>query len=866
MTKQERNTDRLFDFTHTENDEEFMPLMDLLNCNFLKYKREIRAYFQSSFNREGGKKTHYSQKIPKDNINELIDKLIPFIDNPTNVEAFHKLMVYSLGDYIRSDVNPLGDEGEENRTADFLKDRLHNSSKEDTFFHLLDRVADYYQIVIERMTTQLIHLYDEKSRLNLNRLKKIVFILGSTKLTENQSNTKMSLDEQIKLIEDERQKAIELYKLLKIEKKPTGCNTLSFTQERHSKSTSYIEGYFQNLLDVKDYAISQIEESIVEYMKYKILSTEKNHKIEYLLGYMRNQPELLFAKDFSFSIRRYFTDLLVEGTKFVPQKTSELQDTRNDDKKVFLSFNFLGNLIEKAHALDIQSYRSNSFFDNVSISTLSLNTIYHSFSDKWPQMILILKNLEGRFLDEVDVFEDLLYNNPYENKISAISEILKDFTLTISAGFLKPKKTLELDISSRQIMYEKMFEMALDRYSISEEEIFTLLNLIDSYFNKAFMNQSKLLTFVDYDDRARLMENGGFSMKFTNDKNQNKDILESATQLTRSRSVGIVNVAEKYGDIKLTRQEDLRELKELKINPIFGTITDNLQSNNAKLVQEKLESYIFTKLEKLQVDENFDHFKSIVYLEKSYFKLITLGSRTNMCRLSSYLNYFAAIELRVRKRQQTYKDALKDFNTLNNIKPKIPEKKEAKKIRQKDWKDDSFVLDKTVLLQAENEDVIRSKRRASISHTPEMDELLKQIIPGDMIEEEPEIIKSSENEGPPSSSRMRSNMLIPNMNTNILQQAVNSSKDLSDSQRSTMRQGIESESSRRSKDSPNGIQISEFVDQIKFESISESLICCKADKKLYFYPLILALSLSLMLRTVLLSMILRLKISKRSNS
>ena len=97
----DQDAPNLLNFTHSEQDDELIPLLEKLNSNFLKYKGEIRSYFQHCFAKDGfSTKAAWTKNLPKDEINGLIEKLIPFIDSPSNIESFHKILVYSIGDFL----------------------------------------------------------------------------------------------------------------------------------------------------------------------------------------------------------------------------------------------------------------------------------------------------------------------------------------------------------------------------------------------------------------------------------------------------------------------------------------------------------------------------------------------------------------------------------------------------------------------------------------------------------------------------------------------------------------------------------------------------------------------------------------------
>jgi hypothetical protein len=132
----------------------------------------------------------------------------------------------------------------------------------------------------------------------------------------------------------------------------------------------------------------------------------------------------------------------------------------------------------------------------------------------------MLKNLEGRFLDEVDVFEDLIYENPYEARLSSMIEICRDFGKVMSRQFLKDRSFLHQSLNSRTSQ-ESPFDIACKKYESNTEEIYELLTSIDSYFKRIYNTQIPFLIFVDHETRKNVVIGGKIKFQFRDDKNPN---------------------------------------------------------------------------------------------------------------------------------------------------------------------------------------------------------------------------------------------------------------------------------------------------------------------------------------------------------
>lgn len=150
----------------------------------------------------------------------------------------------------------------------------------------------------------------------------------------------------------------------------------------------------------------------------------------------------------------------------------------------------------------------------------------------------MLKNLEGRYLDEVDVFEDLIYENPYESRLSAMIEVCNDFGKVLSRQFLKRRTFMHQSLNSRT-SEESPFDIACKKYETNTEEIYELLTSIDSYFKRIYNFQIPHLIFVDYETRKNVVLGGKIKFQFKDDKNPNQELLERINSISRETTTGV---------------------------------------------------------------------------------------------------------------------------------------------------------------------------------------------------------------------------------------------------------------------------------------------------------------------------------------
>ena len=146
------------------------------------------------------------------------------------------------------------------------------------------------------------------------------------------------------------------------------------------------------------------------------------------------------------------------------------------------------------------------------------------------------------------------------------------------------------------------FNIACKRFETTPEGIFSLLNTIDSYFANVFKKQNLYLTYANFEQRERVMENGVITIKFKNEKNPNQEILDQSTNLNRDNSLGVKNIATIFGEEiskNLRPLEGIPELKDQHTSPLIDTVIATCKSSTLPVVQEKMEAYLFRQLQKL---------------------------------------------------------------------------------------------------------------------------------------------------------------------------------------------------------------------------------------------------------------------------
>jgi hypothetical protein len=176
----------------------------------------------------------------------------------------------------------------------------------------------------------------------------------------------------------------------------------------------------------------------------------------------------------------------------------------------------------------------------------------------------MLKNLEGRFLDEVDVFEDLIYENLYESRLSAMIEVCKDFSKVMSREFLKNRSFLHQSLNSRTSK-DMPFEIACKKYETNTEEIYELLTSIDSYFKRIYTSQIPSLIFVDYETRKNVVIGGKIQFQFKDDKNPNQELLNRINSISRDTTTGVKYIKNYFNTVEASSSGEHDYIKGQKI-------------------------------------------------------------------------------------------------------------------------------------------------------------------------------------------------------------------------------------------------------------------------------------------------------------
>lgn len=234
----------------------------------------------------------------------------------------------------------------------------------DNFISLINDIGDFLLFKIQKKTIEIIHLCDEKRRGIFLKKKKINYIVKLMK-TDKFGAVKMTVDEQLTKSIEERKKLIEMYSLLKFEsKKPLkdGLN-LSNANSKHYRNS--FSRYLLNFKDRKDYIMCLLEDYAVDSVTHITLTRYKNHKLKTFLKSLRTIPEIIFSRDFSFGIQKYFTNFFIDGQNYNPTKSGRRKKV---DESKFISINFMKEIIHKANCDKYLEFKSNQYFDNLGMS------------------------------------------------------------------------------------------------------------------------------------------------------------------------------------------------------------------------------------------------------------------------------------------------------------------------------------------------------------------------------------------------------------------------------------------------------------------------------------------------------------------
>jgi hypothetical protein len=208
--------------------------------------------------------------------------------------------------------------------------------------------------------------------------------------------------------------------------------------------------YLKLSTDKPDACLDKFINSFLE--NHLLPETLSKYKTQRLSTFFQNcdlLSEHLYAKHFCSTPTKMWTSFYVFNTWKVPTKS---MNVNKKCSKPAINANYIETLhdmlvpqtttpesyYDRGGERPFVKYKSNKYFDNVSMSKLSLNILYNSYRKNCPKIILILKSLEKLYVEEIDNFEEVVTENIYDLYINTLLDIGANMNEDIMI-FLEPK-------------------------------------------------------------------------------------------------------------------------------------------------------------------------------------------------------------------------------------------------------------------------------------------------------------------------------------------------------------------------------------------------------------------------------------------
>src|SRR3990167_4931126 len=399
-----------------------------LGHSYRQFRSQLLDY-ASLMGREESSSPHTNKGgMPGSETSKFLDRLLKVFDGPISIENFHQTAAKVLTEYLSADPFFL-------KQPTWFEDHLQ-STRDSMYFvaggkisHAIEKIETLLSKQLSRQTMNLLYLYEEEEVSFLIREKRMK---GFKLLMETDRYIKMDLDTQIRQLQVQRREIYEQSNFLKLPKQSakTPFNV-------RLSSEDFMTEFLNAFAEKRDYVYVLFEEKMVELLIDEIFKYHKHSKLNTLLEHLDNLPHLLYSKDYSFAVDRYLTNSIVKGSRYISnKKTQSLIVDPN-----LISRNLLETICDyqQTNPLQLQKFASTQYYDNITISTVSLDVLYNSFTVNPPSVLLVLKNLSGAYLEDVDNAENIYYSNPLDTGFHTLTCLVRLLNKELGKNFLGTK-------------------------------------------------------------------------------------------------------------------------------------------------------------------------------------------------------------------------------------------------------------------------------------------------------------------------------------------------------------------------------------------------------------------------------------------
>ena len=694
--------------------------------SFHKYKTELKDYLWHSM------QTYVTKSDACDNVNlkdikentgknenvigseedvrKIIENGIKRMKNPEMQEKMFTSIMSSVKNFMKHEDKLI----KKNKIFDVIDREIFAKNTEWSYY-------DNFRVMLGSLGANLKSSLDVQNNKLWFLVKRKINLTKSGKSAKEDMNNqllqgveKQELDEQILDIEQKRYETINLMAKFNAEKlefdlpeNRTKAST-NFVNKQEN-STNQNEANSSLVTFLKSKPTSQPKDVIINdfintYIEDQLILTSlnryKNYRLNNFVNVCDTISEYLFIKEFASTPKRMWSSFYVHGSWSVPSRSIVLQ---KKPKEKPINVNYIETLNEMLIYDDINKdnsdlrpflkYRQNKYFDNCSISKISLNILYNCFRRNCPKIVLEQKALDNFRLEEIDNFEEFIAENIYDLLISSLKDIgrnmnedvmyeqepVKEEESIINANKMEQDSDMNKSgIKNKQNKKKNLMndpnlektdnvQIAMEKHGLKEQQILEFGHKIDSVFLEIYENQMKFLEFADYYDIERIMILSDKRIQLKDEKNPNEKQMRRINKLDKTGLIRVKKFQAKdpIDNHFMQRYQIRKELKDRNVHPLLTSWVNFLTLNSFDFTQERLEAFINHQQKEKDGAVNTEKTSSKkikFFLTKSNLKLLLLTSRSYLIKLISQFNYVSIIQKRLSQHFHDYCNLVKNYD------------------------------------------------------------------------------------------------------------------------------------------------------------------------------------------------------------
>jgi hypothetical protein len=639
-----------------EQEAELTNTLSALGSVFNLYRGQLGEYIASNTKDDWGAQM-VSKGLGIDERTNLLTRFSKLFENPATIEHFHRTGVGAFASFLDKDPDFILEDDEmlaEQRSVAASLGFLAG----DKIQHMMAKISKHLSRELERLSLVLVRLYEEEE---LDLIIQEKRIRGLKKFMRQSRYLKMDIQAQIRATEAERKDVLEALTYM-TDPNPTGVTSRDTAED-------YLGDYLKRYADKKDYVYTLFEDHLLDYITSSIKTFYKEHSLKAFEAYVKTAPYSLYLRDYSFAVDRYFTNFMVKGSSFIASKKG--QSHQVDD--TLLSQNFLECVCRysKGNPHKYLKYASNHVFDNLTMSAASMDYLYHSYTCSPPKVLLVLKNLAGAFLDEVDNSDNLVYENPLDVGLSILKSICPQFRDDVASGVFGDLATSIITAEMVQVKRTDYLSSIFVKFDTERRLLDAMHSELRTKLSRVHAVQNKYFKFFDYDDFDKLIVYSDTRFRLKEKSNPNQAYLDEINKLRSKDNLKIKKIPETYlrhSDFKF-KGNCPRTVVE---HSATSTILEGLLVTNLDLLKERHDVFVSARVAEATAKPGVDTDDTkLRELSESVFSSVFNGtailSRKSLVQILSCLNFSRSICLAIGRRSEAVCQMQANAESLEHV-------------------------------------------------------------------------------------------------------------------------------------------------------------------------------------------------------